>query len=323
MSQFGFEPHGNNGGRKSRLYSASYQGIPSSYQAPLQGAGTSYESSSIQGAAYESSSFQDDSFLDNSFQDESFWGGTLQQSYGPYSVPPLLSTPQPPYSSDGASMPIWQTQSALIRTEEIPSLDVMHIFSIQAYIMARHHEKVSNALSLTHGKIVEFVQDSVFGAYQLFYPQTSTMDPVVYCQRHISQALVPTVIRPPVYISFAKLDPSPYSYPLFLQSTAINIPALLINTDIMIQDLALTRPFTEVAAHICYPDNPVIKDMYRSHLFINHQNLFNTDQLSATMSRHSIPFLSSGLGVNSWHHISTTYKCKLGWFMEKLLEDNK
>ncbi|KAG2110465.1 hypothetical protein BD769DRAFT_1674624 [Suillus cothurnatus] len=96
-----------------------------------------------------------------------------------------------------------------------------------------------------------------------------------------------------------------------------------VTADLIIQDLALTRPFAEVAAHICYPDRPVIKEMYQTHLFVNNHKLFTTDQLTATMARVSIPVLGFGLGVNSWRHISTAFKRKLGRFAEDLLEDDE
>ncbi|KAG2045750.1 hypothetical protein BDR06DRAFT_1015331 [Suillus hirtellus] len=96
-----------------------------------------------------------------------------------------------------------------------------------------------------------------------------------------------------------------------------------VTGDLIIQDLALTRPFAEVAAHNCYLDRPAIKEMYQTHLFVNNNKLFNTDQLTATMARISIPFLGFGLGVNSWRHISTAFKRKLGRFAEDLLEDDE
>ncbi|KAG1735322.1 uncharacterized protein EDB91DRAFT_1083776 [Suillus paluster] len=72
-----------------------------------------------------------------------------------------------------------------------------------------------------------------------------------------------------------------------------------VTADLMIQDLALTRPFAEIAAQICYPDKPEIKEMYQTHLFINKDKLFNTDQLSATMLRESISHISFGLRTST------------------------
>lgn len=96
-----------------------------------------------------------------------------------------------------------------------------------------------------------------------------------------------------------------------------------VTADIMIQDLALTRPFAEIAAHICYPDRPEIKKLYQTHIFVNNTKLFDTDQLSATMARESVSHLGFGLGVNSWRHISIAFKRKLGRFAEELLEEDE
>ncbi|KAG2093525.1 uncharacterized protein F5147DRAFT_657420 [Suillus discolor] len=95
-----------------------------------------------------------------------------------------------------------------------------------------------------------------------------------------------------------------------------------VMADIMIQDLTLTRPFTKVATHICYPDKPSIKELYQTQIFMNNHKLFTTDQLSATMARESIDKLSFHLGINSWCYISTAFKCKLGRFAEELLEED-
>ncbi|KAG1761223.1 hypothetical protein EDD22DRAFT_954204 [Suillus occidentalis] len=95
-----------------------------------------------------------------------------------------------------------------------------------------------------------------------------------------------------------------------------------VMADIMIQDLTLTRPFAEVAAHICYPDKPLIKESYQTQIFVNNHKLFTTDQLSTTMARESMDRLGFHLGINSWHHISTAFKCKLGQFAEELWEED-
>ncbi|KAG2028843.1 hypothetical protein BDR03DRAFT_1019277 [Suillus americanus] len=95
-----------------------------------------------------------------------------------------------------------------------------------------------------------------------------------------------------------------------------------VTADIMIQDLALTRPFAEVAVHICYPDKPSIKDLYQTQIFMNNDKLFTTDHLSAAMARESVEKIGFRLGVNSWRHISTAFKRKLGRFAEELLDQD-
>ncbi|KAG2126628.1 uncharacterized protein EDB93DRAFT_1096999 [Suillus bovinus] len=95
-----------------------------------------------------------------------------------------------------------------------------------------------------------------------------------------------------------------------------------VTADIMIQDLALTRPFAEVAAYICYPDKPWIKEFYQKQIFINNDMLFTTENLSATMKRECMLKLGFSMTVNPWRHISTAFRRKLGRFAEELLEDD-
>ncbi|KAI6043203.1 hypothetical protein EDC04DRAFT_2600380 [Pisolithus marmoratus] len=43
-----------------------------------------------------------------------------------------------------------------------------------------------------------------------------------------------------------------------------------ITSDILVQDLALARPFAEVAARACFPDKPEVVDLYQNHGFVNY-----------------------------------------------------
>ncbi|KAI6009128.1 hypothetical protein EDC04DRAFT_2964128 [Pisolithus marmoratus] len=63
----------------------------------------------------------------------------------------------------------------------------------------------------------------------------------------------------------------------YLKTTALTgkdklIPHALdgITSDILVQDLALARPFAEVAARACFPDKPEVVDLYRNHVFVNY-----------------------------------------------------
>ncbi|KAG1786392.1 uncharacterized protein HD556DRAFT_1449769 [Suillus plorans] len=95
-----------------------------------------------------------------------------------------------------------------------------------------------------------------------------------------------------------------------------------VTSDILIQDLALARPFAEFAAHICFPDDKAMKDRYRNQLFVNFKKSFDSTHLSAVMTRYSIPHLSYGLTINSWRHIHTAWKRKFKCSMEDLLEED-
>jgi hypothetical protein len=95
-----------------------------------------------------------------------------------------------------------------------------------------------------------------------------------------------------------------------------------VTSDILIQDLALARPFAELAAHVCFPEDEAIKDRYRNQLFVNFKKPFDSTHLSAVMTRYSLPYLSYGLTINSWRHIQTAWKRKFKCSMEDLLEED-
>ncbi|KAI6009129.1 hypothetical protein EDC04DRAFT_2610721 [Pisolithus marmoratus] len=87
----------------------------------------------------------------------------------------------------------------------------------------------------------------------------------------------------------------------YLKTTALTgkdklIPHALdgITSDILVQDLALARPFAEVAARACFPDKPEVVDL--------------------------LPILHFGLTIGSWRHIQTAWKCKLGCAVEDIIE---
>ncbi|KAG1852724.1 hypothetical protein F4604DRAFT_1805219, partial [Suillus subluteus] len=58
------------------------------------------------------------------------------------------------------------------------------------FILDKHHTHVSNALSVTRGKFVEFARDGIFNVYRLFPPLHSTTPPIVYHKRVINKITV-------------------------------------------------------------------------------------------------------------------------------------
>ncbi|KAI5996093.1 hypothetical protein EDC04DRAFT_2612803 [Pisolithus marmoratus] len=70
-----------------------------------------------------------------------------------------------------------------------------------------------------------------------------------------------------------------------------------ITSDILVQDLALARPFAEVAARACFPDKPEVADLYQNHVFVNYNRLFDSKDLSTILTKYSLPSLI----VSSWH----------------------
>lgn len=95
-----------------------------------------------------------------------------------------------------------------------------------------------------------------------------------------------------------------------------------ITSDLMIQDLALARPFAEIAARACFSNKPEIKELYRNQLFINFNRLFTTEDLSGVMTRYSLPRLNYALTVNPWRHIQTAWKRKFRCSSDALRGDD-
>ncbi|KIK24173.1 hypothetical protein PISMIDRAFT_23231 [Pisolithus microcarpus 441] len=93
-----------------------------------------------------------------------------------------------------------------------------------------------------------------------------------------------------------------------------------ITSDILVQDLALARPFAEVAAKACFPDKPEVVDLYHNQVFVNYDQLFDSKDLSTIMTKYSLPILNFGLTINSWRHIQTAWKRKLGCAVEDIIE---
>jgi hypothetical protein len=94
-----------------------------------------------------------------------------------------------------------------------------------------------------------------------------------------------------------------------------------VTADLMIQDLALARPFAEHAVNICYPNDAKIKHLYKFQLFVNHTKCFEATDLTDIMKRLTLPVLEFGVGINSWRHIHVNFNRKLCPMVDKILEE--
>ncbi|KAF8062577.1 hypothetical protein FPV67DRAFT_1421983, partial [Lyophyllum atratum] len=94
-----------------------------------------------------------------------------------------------------------------------------------------------------------------------------------------------------------------------------------VTADLIIQDLAIARPFAELAAVICYPASPSVHQVYRDHLFVNNGRLFTTTEISSIMQSYSVPIVKFPIGVHSWRHICLAFKRKLAPALEQLVEE--
>lgn len=93
--------------------------------------------------------------------------------------------------------------------------------------------------------------------------------------------------------------------------------------DLLVQDLAIARPFAELVAYIVFGNNPELLNAYRIHLFVNNGELFTTPDITSALEQYTLPWLGEKLGVNPLRHIFSAFRRKLCNRMEELFaEDN-
>ena len=94
-------------------------------------------------------------------------------------------------------------------------------------------------------------------------------------------------------------------------------------SDLLIQDLAIARPFAELAVQVCFPHQKDIRDLYKYRLFVNHTRGFDSNDLSRTMERLTVPVFGFGIKINAWRHIHVNFCWKLCNCAQELLADNE
>lgn len=96
-----------------------------------------------------------------------------------------------------------------------------------------------------------------------------------------------------------------------------------VTSDLIFQDLAIARPFAELAAYICYPHDLEVQHRYHSYLFINNKKLFDTPQLTKHLKSYTLPIFQVGFGVADWRHISAAFRRKICPAMEIIVEEDE
>jgi hypothetical protein len=94
-----------------------------------------------------------------------------------------------------------------------------------------------------------------------------------------------------------------------------------VTSDLLIQDLALARPFAELAVHLCYPRNMDIQGRYNSYLFVNNKNLFTTEQLTLSIRYYTTNTLKVALGLLDWRHLSAAFRRKICPALDDLIDE--
>ncbi|KAF9521817.1 hypothetical protein CPB83DRAFT_778069, partial [Crepidotus variabilis] len=90
--------------------------------------------------------------------------------------------------------------------------------------------------------------------------------------------------------------------------------------DLLVQDLAMARPFARLAARLVHSESPQIYTLFDTHVFINHTKLFETEDISARLTSLSSQSMKVKLNTSTWRHIFSSFRRKLCPRMEALEE---
>jgi hypothetical protein len=96
-----------------------------------------------------------------------------------------------------------------------------------------------------------------------------------------------------------------------------------LTADLLIQDLAIARPFAELAVQTCHPNCDDIMELYRYRLFVNNTKEFTSHNLTGIMESLTLPIIGFGVGINSWRHIHRNFSRKLSNRGEEMLQDSE
>ena len=94
-------------------------------------------------------------------------------------------------------------------------------------------------------------------------------------------------------------------------------------SDMIIQHLAIARPFAQFAAYICFPENFAIHQLYDSQLFANFSKAFTTTNITTCLHKYTMKFIGKELGILDWRHISIGFRRKLSTAIEELIAEDR
>jgi superfamily II DNA helicase RecQ len=92
--------------------------------------------------------------------------------------------------------------------------------------------------------------------------------------------------------------------------------------DLIIQELAIARPFAILMAKTCYPAQPEVAKLFCNHVFVNHNKLFDTGDITDALRQFTVEFMGLELGVSDWRHISAAFRRKLCRRLDELLDED-
>ena len=94
-------------------------------------------------------------------------------------------------------------------------------------------------------------------------------------------------------------------------------------SDMLIQHLAIARPFAQFAAYVCFPDQSATHQLYDSQLFANFAKPFTTTDITACLQKYTMTFIGMEMGVQDWRHVSIGFRRKLSTAIEDLIRGDE
>jgi hypothetical protein len=95
-----------------------------------------------------------------------------------------------------------------------------------------------------------------------------------------------------------------------------------VTSDILIQDLAILRPFAFLVSRVLYPDNTELHRFYRSSLFVNNTKLFTTSDITDGIRHYSLESLGFSLTHRDLRHVNVAFRRKLCPHATSMLENH-
>lgn len=92
-------------------------------------------------------------------------------------------------------------------------------------------------------------------------------------------------------------------------------------SDLLLQDLALLRPFAEFLAARVYPDSG-IDLLYHNNLFVNRNRLFTSDDLTVSLKELTNKFMVNSYNLQDIRHIMIAFRRRNCTHTSKTLDDD-
>ena len=95
-----------------------------------------------------------------------------------------------------------------------------------------------------------------------------------------------------------------------------------LTKDLLIQDLTLARPYAELLASLCFPDDDGrVVATYREQLFVNYDREVTTADITKKLQNSTLPVIGKGFGVQDLRQICIGWERKRCGAMDRVMEE--